>query len=489
MNPTVGEQLRSARESKGISIEDAVKATHIRLRDLQELESDHPELLNSPVQARGFLRLYAAFLDLPFSQLLSQWQEDVGAEAHLPDPEDEHIDHAEEQGDGPAQLQNDGLSDNGMSEQAVDVSEEKKKAKVALQNIFVWFTKIGTFILRKKPAAGTSAPSQEINTQIRSKPEKIPEPDQVIAQSSTDIFNEIGVALRERRIALELTLSDVERFTSVKRMYLNAMEIGGFDELPSTVQGRGMLNNYSKFLALDDSPLMDNYARALQAQRSERTRGIKRVIQPPLTVKLNIPEKWRRILNPDLVIGGLFIVAMFAFILWGSAQVFRGGDPMPTEALSISEVLQQTPTPTAVLNVEAAQTADALAVEATPIPGVIVLESTPTQIATVNAAPLQLYIIAHDRAYVSIIVDGVQAFNGRVLSDNVYTYSAQNKIELLTGNGAALEAYFNQEYLGDLGSVGEVVRITFSEQGFSTPTPQVTPTPLPDQMEDAIEDF
>jgi hypothetical protein len=157
--------------------------------------------------------------------------------------------------------------------------------------------------------------------------------------------------------------------------------------------------------------------------------------------------------------------------------VFGGADPTPTGAPSISEVLQQSPTPTPLLDDEQEENGDSANGEATPMPGVTIAESTPTQIATVNAAPLQLYIIAHDRAYVQIVVDGFEVFDGRVLPENVYTYSGEKAIDLVTGNGAALEVYFNQEYLGNLGKVGEVVEITFSLQGLSTPTPKPTPTP------------
>lgn len=74
MNPSVGQRLRSAREELGIRLEDAARETHIRLNYLQELENDHPELLHSMTQARGFLRLYADFLNLPFDELLSIWE-------------------------------------------------------------------------------------------------------------------------------------------------------------------------------------------------------------------------------------------------------------------------------------------------------------------------------------------------------------------------------------------------------------------------------
>ena len=76
-----------------------------------------------------------------------------------------------------------------------------------------------------------------------------------------------------------------------------------------------------------------------------------------------------------------------------------------------------------------------------------------------------------------INVDGQDAFDGRVVPDNAYTYSGNNLITLMTGNAAALEVYFNQEYLGKLGDVGEVVNLRFSPSGMSTATPRVTPTP------------
>jgi cytoskeleton protein RodZ len=478
MKPTVGEQLRAARISRDISITDAVKATHIRARYLQELENDHPELLDSLVQARGFLRLYAEYLDLSFSKLLEGWQEnEIGTQAITADqgPNEAAAGSGTETAKSKTSPPDQTYSDSKSLK-----DENQSPIKTSLKKIFSSLPRISELISQMKSkdrpidSAGENLPDVELpsgkNEQSAVEPSK----------SSQEIFITIGSNLRERRFALELTLSDAERFTNVKRMYLNALETGSFDELPSTVQGRGMLKNYSDFLAMDDTSIMDSYARALQVQRTERMGNTRRPIQPPITFKLNIPEKWRRILNPDLILGGAFIVAMFVFILWGSARVFSRGDPTPTEAPSISEVLQQTPSPIIGIN---EGTDDPLAEEATPIPGVAVIESTPTPIATVNSAPLQLYIIAHDRAYVNIVVDGIQAFDGRTLPDNVYTYSGQTSIDLLTGNGAALEVYFNQEYLGNLGSVGQVARITFSEGGLSTPTPGPTQTPLPDPID------
>ena len=91
-----------------------------------------------------------------------------------------------------------------------------------------------------------------------------------LVQKSSEIFKEIGVELRQRRELLSLHLDEVERNTHVKAHYMDALEKGAMDELPSTVQTRGMLSNYATFLDLDVDVLLLRYADALQARHRER---------------------------------------------------------------------------------------------------------------------------------------------------------------------------------------------------------------------------
>ncbi|NGX60715.1 MAG: hypothetical protein K940chlam9_00183 [Chlamydiae bacterium] len=60
----LGEVLRSERERKGLSLREVESATSIRLAYLQAMEEGHIGKLISPVYAQGFLKKYAAFLDL-----------------------------------------------------------------------------------------------------------------------------------------------------------------------------------------------------------------------------------------------------------------------------------------------------------------------------------------------------------------------------------------------------------------------------------------
>jgi cytoskeletal protein RodZ len=65
-----GQQLRKARESRSLSLEQAAQATHIRVHYLKALEEGKIEALPSMAQVRGFLRSYAGYLKLDAQPLL-----------------------------------------------------------------------------------------------------------------------------------------------------------------------------------------------------------------------------------------------------------------------------------------------------------------------------------------------------------------------------------------------------------------------------------
>jgi transcriptional regulator with XRE-family HTH domain len=69
MSP-LGETLRRARLSKGMTIEDAERVTRIPRKYLEALELENYGILPAPVYARGFLRSYAGYLGLDPKELL-----------------------------------------------------------------------------------------------------------------------------------------------------------------------------------------------------------------------------------------------------------------------------------------------------------------------------------------------------------------------------------------------------------------------------------
>lgn len=72
---TLGSELRAAREQRDLSLPEVERAIKIRVKFLEALEQGNASALPSPVQARGFLRSYARFLQLDGDEYVARWEE------------------------------------------------------------------------------------------------------------------------------------------------------------------------------------------------------------------------------------------------------------------------------------------------------------------------------------------------------------------------------------------------------------------------------
>lgn len=405
MSQKIGEQLRQRREALEITLEEATRATHIRLHYLQALEAGNLDVLASDVQRRGFTRAYASYLGLDAEALLFETQ--------------------------PAE---------SFAETEQTTLEEALTAAPV------------------EAAEDGSAP---------------------VAQPADVIFTEIGEKLRHQRELLGFSREDVEKHTRLRAYYLLALEQGKLDELPSPVQGRGMLSNYASFLGLDPEPLLLRYADGLQARlavkqasRPEpRTRSVTRPSQRRLSV--------RRIFSAELIIGSILVLFLVAAFTWAAIRIFAmrsEEQPSPT-APSIAEILLATAT----------ETLTPTPMTATPTPPAAVLPpiqvqttGTPeSQDALLSAAGsgVQVYVTVRNRGWMRALVDGEIEYEGRVLQGSAFAFAGDERVEILTGDGSALQVFFNQQDLGPLGLSGQVVNLVFTLDGIQTPTPTVTLTP------------
>jgi cytoskeletal protein RodZ len=74
----VGEQLRGAREVKGVDLHRVERDTKIRIKYLEALESGDFGDLPGEVYARGFLRNYATYLGLDADDIVAGWRQEAG---------------------------------------------------------------------------------------------------------------------------------------------------------------------------------------------------------------------------------------------------------------------------------------------------------------------------------------------------------------------------------------------------------------------------
>jgi hypothetical protein len=70
---TIGQKLESARQSKGLSVSEAGRATKILSKFIEAMESDDFGALSAPVYAKSFIRMYAKYLGLDAQPLVDEY--------------------------------------------------------------------------------------------------------------------------------------------------------------------------------------------------------------------------------------------------------------------------------------------------------------------------------------------------------------------------------------------------------------------------------
>lgn len=449
MPETVGQQLNRIRSEQKLTLEQAAHATHIRIHYLRALEEDQPDVMPSVAQGRGFLRLYASYLNIPNQPLLNVW----------PDP-------------------------LVIEEPVIPLVESSAPAKI-IQDEDAGFPSSATppQIAPAENLADTNGDVEDLPHPAQPESSAAAQPP---PQNSLNIFASIGSALRQQRETLSLSISDIENHTHIRSHYLEAIENGRFSELPSPAQGRGMLKNYAQFLNMNPEAVLLEYAEGLQVRRIERIKPAEKPSKKTSgTAKSILPPAVKRWLSADMIVGVFAILLLVSITIWGISQVSadRAQEAEPT-APPVAEILLLD-TSAELTQVPQIQQTRAAPAQQETSPANENLETNAnletgeeeSGVPTLDNQPLQLYLITSQRAWLRITADEEVVFEGRVVPGNAYPFSAADQIDLLTGNAAAIKVYFNQQDLGVLGEVGEVVNVSFTAAGVIVPTPRIPPTP------------
>ena len=506
MSETIGQRLKQERESRYLTLDKASEDTRIRKIFLQALETDDYSVMPSATQGRGFLRNYAAYLELDIDEMIAEIQknppmvEEVSGplpQVNLVETEIPPLTESEDEEPAPfwkrwlgrdsqAEAAPEAESAEPLHEDADEVNETNavdESQPVEIDHVEledeplpgIWQRLLALIPSRKKEEARAES----------NLPEEIEEP--VVEEAKPQepllpadvIFAEIGAQLRERRELISLTYEEVERHIHLRKVFVQALEEGAFDKLPSTVQTRGMLSNYASFLDLDTDAVLLRFADALQARHREKYAEIPRE-KIQTEVKASIPLL-RTFIAGDLFFGVVMIVALIALAIWGVSKVIELQDERTqnTEATAppivdvLGADLDITPSPETTLPVSDVG-------GLTPIPDNNFFTPVVTgtgDVESVGTANVTVSLFAVERVFVRISVDGEVVFEGRMAPRETQVFEAENQVVILTGNAAALRVTYNGRDLGLLGGVGEVVSRVYLENGIVTPTATIPPTP------------
>ncbi len=280
----------------------------------------------------------------------------------------------------------------------------------------------------------------------------------------------IGNILREARESLGITLEEVERATRIRAVRLEALEKDDFESLPSKVQVRGFLRNYAEYLGLNPQDILDQYMQGDIGKRGRASRKISGDQGSTETYGLRRPRRFK--VYGDQLITGSVALAVIALLVWGVNRIIVTlNQPTAEQVDPVAEVVVESteaPTSTAQLIGEAIPPAEATRE----------LEATITPTLPLGLVDfIELEILAEQSAFVQVIVDGLEEFQGRLPAGERLSFRGEERVEVITGNGRGLRVYFNDQDQGLMGQVNQVLTRIWTIRGMQTPTPTQTLTP------------
>ena len=264
------------------------------------------------------------------------------------------------------------------------------------------------------------------------------------------MFHMVGYTLRQERERQNLSIEDIEQGTSIRALYIEAIEAGEYDKLPGTVYTKGFIKNYAKFLGMDADSVVKEFATDLaelsaEAEAKAAAENAEQNSNKPVEVKPVKPEK--KPLGHSISEGqnrssSMLIVAAVVLIaaLAGGAWSFLSSSD--DDIATTNPPVQQTVAPE-------------------PVP-----PDNPTPVANANPAPqsdgVNIQARFNNRCWTLVTVDGTVVQEGIVEGGQTLSWEGKENITFRLGNAGAVEFFQDGKSLGVPGAEGDIVDRTFT---------------------------
>ena len=267
----------------------------------------------------------------------------------------------------------------------------------------------------------------------------------------------VGYTLRQERERQNLSISDIEQGTSIRALYIEAIENGEYDKLPGTIYTKGFIKNYAKFLEMDVDAIAKEFATDMaelsaEAEAAEAATSTEENTSAPekkVEVKPVKPERKsigysiqneERGSSNKLIVAAVVLIAAVAGGLWSwltssESDVAKVDTPVKQEQPVAPE-----PAPT----------------------------SDPTPVANANPEPkpqsdkVEIQARFNDRCWALVTVDGAVVQEGVIEGGQTLSWEGKENITFRLGNAGAVEFFQDGKSLGIQGAVGDVVDKTFN---------------------------
>lgn len=223
-------------------------------------------------------------------------------------------------------------------------------------------------------------------------------------------MSQLGDTLRERRIALGITLDQAEDHTKIRGKLLDALEKGEYNRLPNPGYVRGYISSYARYLELDTVPLLAMY-------RAETGAGRYHEIAPPDTAVSARGEQHAVPWRVGVIV--VVVLAVLSIGIWAVTKLTRGPDKPPPIPTSSTE------------ETSAAATEDTAATS----PGVDPAKKSP---AKYTPFTVKVTVAADGASWVEARVDGKIAYAGSLTGGRSKSFEVTRKAILTIGRPSVI---------------------------------------------------
>jgi cytoskeletal protein RodZ len=154
----------------------------------------------------------------------------------------------------------------------------------------------------------------------------------------------VGETLQLARERKGVDLFRAERDTKIRLRYLSALEDSDYDELPAAVYTKGFLRNYAIYLGLDPDELLERWREEMDALRAAEHVAVAPPPQPLIE-----PGGRRLTLTPAMLVAGLVVVVIVAFVGYIGFQLLRYAQTTPIALTNPTNVVSEVDSQSIVL--------------------------------------------------------------------------------------------------------------------------------------------
>ena len=267
----------------------------------------------------------------------------------------------------------------------------------------------------------------------------------------------IGTALRDARVARNLSLAEVSALLRIRESHLEAIELEDFEQLPGNVYAIGFIRTYAQYLELNESDLIMRFkAASVESGMADMVFEEEETEQISGALKISL-----------LVVGALVV-----YVLWLVAGTQNDGITVGTVVqtpVALGEAPAEPTPPAVVADEAAASSAAAIETPATPRASDEAASAAATiegsadvqpnaQLIDTTPAPYKVEIRATRRTWMRL-----ENAQGRVLFSSVIDEGEGFELPddmdyiLATRDAGALTYFVNNQAVAPVGRRGQIL--------------------------------